>query len=165
VLYPAPKGEKAWPRLATPERIVFVRFRRQLVAQGLDRSLFAAIARDLEAKGATGQRLVLRQHRHGVQQLGIIEALAVPPQFLRQQAGEVATLAFYLYGRTINYLEYAPNKIRGGTRSSQFRTVHQDNELPAQFGWSFPVFRRLLGELCFIAFCVYFQNVDTWYVK
>ncbi len=37
---------------ATPARTAFVRFRRQLVAQGLDQSLFAAIARDLEAKGA-----------------------------------------------------------------------------------------------------------------
>jgi IS5 family transposase len=37
----------------TPERTVFVRFRRLLVAHGLDQSLFAAIARDLEAKGAT----------------------------------------------------------------------------------------------------------------
>ena len=36
----------------TPERTAFVRFRRELVAQGLDRSLFAAIARDLESKGA-----------------------------------------------------------------------------------------------------------------
>jgi transposase, IS5 family len=37
----------------TPERTAFVRFRRLLVEHGLDRSLFAAIARDLEAKGAT----------------------------------------------------------------------------------------------------------------
>lgn len=37
----------------TPERTAFVRFRRLLVARGLDRSLFEAIARDLEAKGAT----------------------------------------------------------------------------------------------------------------
>jgi transposase, IS5 family len=90
-LYPAVKGEKAWPPLAmfkalllatwydlsdvalaeslsdrasfrrfcgfsrdeeTPERTAFVRFRRALVVHGLDRSLFAAIARDLEAKGA-----------------------------------------------------------------------------------------------------------------
>ena len=90
-LYPAAKGEKAWPALAmfkalllatwydlsdvmlaealsgrasfrrfcgfacdeaTPERTAFVRFRRLLVAQGLDRSLFDAITRDLEAKGA-----------------------------------------------------------------------------------------------------------------
>ena len=36
----------------TPERTAFVRFRRQLVAQGLDQSLFEAIARDLEQKGA-----------------------------------------------------------------------------------------------------------------
>jgi IS5 family transposase len=36
----------------TPERTAFVRFRRLLVAQGLDRSLFEAIAHDLEAKGA-----------------------------------------------------------------------------------------------------------------
>jgi transposase, IS5 family len=91
-LYPAAKGEKAWPPLAmfkalllatwydlsdvalaealadrasfrrfcgfacneaTPERTAFVRFRRQLVAPGLDRSLFEAIARDLESKGAS----------------------------------------------------------------------------------------------------------------
>jgi transposase, IS5 family len=91
-LYPAAKGEKAWPPLAmfkalllatwydlsdvalaealsdrasfrrfcgfardeeTPERTAFVRFRRLLVAHGLDQSLFAAIARDLESKGAT----------------------------------------------------------------------------------------------------------------
>jgi Transposase domain (DUF772)/Transposase DDE domain len=38
---------------ATPERTAFVRFRRLLVAHGLDQSLFAAIARDLERKGAT----------------------------------------------------------------------------------------------------------------
>ena len=37
---------------ATPERTAFVRFRRHLIARGLDRRLFAAIARDLEAKGA-----------------------------------------------------------------------------------------------------------------
>jgi IS5 family transposase len=37
----------------TPERTAFVRFRRQLVEHGLDQSLFAAIARDLEKKGAT----------------------------------------------------------------------------------------------------------------
>jgi transposase, IS5 family len=37
----------------TPERTAFVRFRRQLVDHRLDRSLFAAIARDLEKKGAT----------------------------------------------------------------------------------------------------------------
>src|SRR5512132_3075894 len=37
---------------ATPERRGFVRFRRLLTARGLDRSLFAAIAQDLEAKGA-----------------------------------------------------------------------------------------------------------------
>ncbi len=37
---------------ATPERTAFVRFRRQLVAQGLDRSLFEAVARDLENRGA-----------------------------------------------------------------------------------------------------------------
>jgi transposase, IS5 family len=36
----------------TPERTAFVRFRRELVAHGLDRGLFAAIARDLESKGA-----------------------------------------------------------------------------------------------------------------
>jgi transposase, IS5 family len=38
---------------ATPERTAFVRFRRALVAHGLDQSLFEAITRDLEAKGAT----------------------------------------------------------------------------------------------------------------
>jgi transposase, IS5 family len=37
---------------ATPERTAFVRFRRQLVEHGLDQSLFAAITRDLEQKGA-----------------------------------------------------------------------------------------------------------------
>ena len=91
-LYPAAKGEKAWPPVAmfkalllatwydlsdvvlaetlsdrasfrrfcgfsrdeaAPERTAFVRFRRQLVAQGLDRSLFEAIGRDLDAKGVT----------------------------------------------------------------------------------------------------------------
>lgn len=36
----------------TPERTAFVRFRRQLAAHGLDRSLFDAITRDLEKKGA-----------------------------------------------------------------------------------------------------------------
>jgi IS5 family transposase len=36
----------------TPERTAFVRFRRQLVEHGLDQSLFAVIARDLEKKGA-----------------------------------------------------------------------------------------------------------------
>lgn len=36
----------------TPERTAFVRFRRALVAHGLDQSLFEAITRDLEAKGA-----------------------------------------------------------------------------------------------------------------
>jgi IS5 family transposase len=37
---------------ATPERTAFVRFRRALAAQGLDRILFEALARDLESKGA-----------------------------------------------------------------------------------------------------------------
>ncbi|MGH7184963.1 MAG: transposase, partial [Pseudomonadota bacterium] len=37
----------------TPGRTAFVRFRRELAASGLDRGLFEAIARDLEAKGAT----------------------------------------------------------------------------------------------------------------
>lgn len=37
---------------ATPERTAFVRFRRALVEQGLDRRLFEVIARDLEARGA-----------------------------------------------------------------------------------------------------------------
>jgi IS5 family transposase len=49
-------GAKAFLRLsgdeATPERTAFVRFRRQLVAHGLDRNLFEAISRDLESKGA-----------------------------------------------------------------------------------------------------------------
>jgi IS5 family transposase len=36
----------------TPERTAFVRFRRVLLAHGLDQSLFEAIARDLEQKGA-----------------------------------------------------------------------------------------------------------------
>ena len=88
LLYPAAKGEKAWPPLAmfkalllatwydlsdvalanrasfrrvcgfagdeaTPERTAFVRFRRALVAHGLDRRLFEAIARDLGSKGAS----------------------------------------------------------------------------------------------------------------
>lgn len=38
---------------ATPERTAFVRFRRQLVAHGLDQSLFETVTRDLEQKGAT----------------------------------------------------------------------------------------------------------------
>src|ERR1700730_11722340 len=37
---------------ATPERTAFVRFRRALAAQGLERILFEALARDLESKGA-----------------------------------------------------------------------------------------------------------------
>jgi transposase, IS5 family len=36
----------------TPERTAFVRFRRLLVAHGLDKSLFEAVTRDLEKKGA-----------------------------------------------------------------------------------------------------------------
>lgn len=32
---------------ATPERTVFVRFRRELLTHGLDRNLFEAISRDL----------------------------------------------------------------------------------------------------------------------
>ena len=36
----------------TPERTAFVRFRHQLVAQGLDKRLFEAITGDLEARGA-----------------------------------------------------------------------------------------------------------------
>lgn len=36
----------------TPERTAFVRFRRLLVAHGLDKSLFEAVTRDLERKGA-----------------------------------------------------------------------------------------------------------------
>jgi IS5 family transposase len=35
----------------TPERTAFVRFRRELVARGLDRLLFDAVTRQLEAKG------------------------------------------------------------------------------------------------------------------
>jgi IS5 family transposase len=35
----------------TPERTAFVRFRRELVRRGLDRVLFEAITRQLEAKG------------------------------------------------------------------------------------------------------------------
>jgi IS5 family transposase len=35
----------------TPERTAFVRFRRELVARGLDRVLFDAVTRQLEAKG------------------------------------------------------------------------------------------------------------------
>lgn len=37
----------------TPERTAFVRFRRELVRRGLDRALFAAVTRQLEAKGVT----------------------------------------------------------------------------------------------------------------
>jgi transposase, IS5 family len=37
----------------TPERTAFVRFRRELVARGLDRALFEAVTRQLEAKGVT----------------------------------------------------------------------------------------------------------------
>jgi IS5 family transposase len=37
---------------ATPERTAFVRFRRMLIAGGLDRSLFETITLQLEAKGA-----------------------------------------------------------------------------------------------------------------
>ncbi|HEX6016426.1 MAG TPA: IS5 family transposase [Geminicoccaceae bacterium] len=37
----------------TPERTAFVRFRRELVRRGLDRLLFAAVTRQLEAKGVT----------------------------------------------------------------------------------------------------------------
>jgi transposase, IS5 family len=36
---------------ATPERTAFVRFRRQLVAKGLDAKLFQAVVRQLEAQG------------------------------------------------------------------------------------------------------------------
>jgi IS5 family transposase len=36
---------------ATPERTAFVRFRRELVSRGLDRVLFEAVTRQLEAKG------------------------------------------------------------------------------------------------------------------
>jgi len=37
----------------TPERTAFVRFRRELVRRGLDRVLFEAVTRQLEAKGVT----------------------------------------------------------------------------------------------------------------
>jgi IS5 family transposase len=37
----------------TPERTTFVRFRRALVSRGLDRTLFEAVTRQLEAKGVT----------------------------------------------------------------------------------------------------------------
>jgi transposase, IS5 family len=37
----------------TPERTAFVRFRRELVRRGLDRALFEAVTRQLEAKGVT----------------------------------------------------------------------------------------------------------------
>src|ERR687893_702539 len=37
----------------TPERTAFVRFRRELVWRGLDRVLFDAVTRQLEAKGVT----------------------------------------------------------------------------------------------------------------
>jgi transposase, IS5 family len=37
----------------TPERTAFVRFRRELVRRGLDRLLFEAVTRQLEAKGVT----------------------------------------------------------------------------------------------------------------
>ena len=89
-IYPAAKGEPAWPPLAlfralllaiwhdlsdvklaealedrasfrrfcgfsatepTPERTAFVRFRAELVRRGLDRALFEAVTRQLEAKG------------------------------------------------------------------------------------------------------------------
>jgi transposase, IS5 family len=89
-IYPAAKGEPAWPPLAlfralllaiwhdlsdvklaealedrasfrrfcgfsatepTPERTAFVRFRAELVRQNLDRALFEAVTRQLEAKG------------------------------------------------------------------------------------------------------------------
>jgi IS5 family transposase len=43
----------------TPERTAFVRFRRVLLAHGLDQSLLEAIARDLEQKGAC-----VRAQRH-----------------------------------------------------------------------------------------------------
>ena len=36
---------------ATPERTAFVRFRAELVRRGLDRALFEAVTRQLEAKG------------------------------------------------------------------------------------------------------------------
>ena len=36
---------------AAPERTAFVRFRRELVARGLDAQLFAAVVRQLEAQG------------------------------------------------------------------------------------------------------------------
>ena len=39
----------------TPERTAFVRFRRELATRGLDRALFEAVTRQLEAKGVTVQ--------------------------------------------------------------------------------------------------------------
>ena len=57
LVFPGPSG-KLPPLLrfardeATPERTALVRFRGLLAARGLDRSLFEAIARDLESKGA-----------------------------------------------------------------------------------------------------------------
>ena len=57
----------------TPERTAFVRFRRALVVHGLDRSLFAAIARDLETKGACVRKGTLRDcfaHRCDGDRLG-----------------------------------------------------------------------------------------------
>src|SRR3546814_12217466 len=38
---------------ATPERTAFVRFRRQLVANSLDRALFEAVTKQLKAKPVT----------------------------------------------------------------------------------------------------------------
>ena len=40
---------------ATPERTAFVRFRAELVRRGVDRALFEAVTRQLEAKGVTVQ--------------------------------------------------------------------------------------------------------------
>ena len=53
---------------ATPERTAFVRFRRELVEQGLDRRLFEVITGDLEAKG--GARPQGHAHRCDRDRLG-----------------------------------------------------------------------------------------------
>jgi transposase, IS5 family len=97
-LYPASKGEPAWPPLAmfkalllavwhdlsdlklaealedrasfrrfcgfsstepTPERTTFVRFRRALIARGLDRTLFEHVTAELQGKRGVGAVLPL----------------------------------------------------------------------------------------------------------
>jgi transposase, IS5 family len=40
----------------TPERTAFVRFRRELARRNLDRALFEAVTRQIEAKGALWRR-------------------------------------------------------------------------------------------------------------